>query len=239
LISRPDIDQVGVIDPGGQALSPAGSGRESQRCPIELGRTCRRPPAVGQSVGSGCRFGDRLEVSVSQFTVRRLAVLAGSIASLLATVGANAFLLQAASASRIVKGCTVVDNPTLQHHTSCAGAGLSRANLSRTNLSYADLTHANLSHAKLSRTNLYHANLSDASLDGANLTQAHLSHGDLTNASLAHANLSHASVRGANLSHTNLLRANLSDADLRNADLTDARFCHTTMPNGHVNNSGC
>jgi hypothetical protein len=119
------------------------------------------------------------EHHVSHFVVRRLVLLAGSIASLLATVGPGSFLLPAASASRIVKGCTIVAHPTLQHHTSCAGAGLSRANLSRTNLS-----------------------------------------------------------------HTNLSRANVSNADLRDADLTDAnlskaKFCHTTMPNAHVNNSGC
>ena len=68
---------------------------------------------------------------MSRFIVRRLGLLAGSTASLLASIGAGVFLLPAASADRIVKGCTIVAHPTLQHGTNCAGANLSRGDLSR------------------------------------------------------------------------------------------------------------
>jgi hypothetical protein len=201
--------------------------------------------ALGWDEGSVGRWPTIVwRVHVYQFIVRRLGMVAGSTVVLWAMVGAGVFLLPVASADRIVKGCTIVAHPKLQHHASCGGANLSFGNLSRANLSYADLTHANLTHANLSRTNLSHANLSESSLRGANLSHASLSHGDLTNADLSHANLSQAVASHANLSHANLFHTDLSHADLHSADLTDAnlshtRFCHTTMPDGHVDNSGC
>jgi uncharacterized protein YjbI with pentapeptide repeats len=157
---------------------------------------------VGESSGRGYDAVGRQPVivwrmSMSQFIVRRLGLLVGSTASLWALAGA--FLPLAASADRTVHNCTIVAHPTREHHTSCAGENLSRANLSGDNLSYADLTHANLAHAHLPDANLYHANLFSA----------------------------------------NLAHANLSDSDLTGTSLISAKFCHTTMPDGHIKNPGC
>jgi len=69
-------------------------------------------------------------------------VRATIVAGLLAMIGAGVFLLPYASADRIVKGCTIVSHPKIQHHASCGGANLSFGNFSGANLSYADLTHA-------------------------------------------------------------------------------------------------
>src|SRR3954470_5947458 len=167
-----------------------GGGDASDRLPCHP-MLVAGPPNVGRS-GAGAikiRFG-RLpvrvwRVSASRFIVRRLGLLFGSTASVLAIVGA--FVLPAASADRVLRGCTIVDHPTPHHHTKCRGADFSRTNFSGINLSYADLAHANLTHANLTSANLTHATLlraalghailSHADLDGANLTRA-----DLTNA---------------------------------------------------------
>jgi hypothetical protein len=85
-----------------------------------------------------------------------------------------------------------------------------------------------------------------------------------TNASrcdFAHSTLfTHKDVRGANLSNSNFFAADLRGADFRGANLSgscfvgadltgaklgssvnlhDAIFCHTTMPDGRIDNSGC
>ena len=76
----------------------------------------------------------------------------------------------AASADTQINGCTIVADPTPEHHTTCPGADLSRANLAGMNLSFADLSGANLTFANLAGANFTAANLSYANLSDANLT---------------------------------------------------------------------
>jgi hypothetical protein len=63
-------------------------------------------------------------------------------------------------------------------------------------------------------------------LAGANLTNA-----DLTGACISRANLAGANLTGANLA----IRGNFNMI----AFSDDTIFCHTTMPGGTVNNTGC
>lgn len=140
---------------------------------------------------------------------RRLAVLMLSGASLVAAVGISGVLAPAASADRFINGCKIVDSPTPEQHTSCP-----RANLRDADLRGVGLRYAGLSEATLSRAMLIYANLSDANLSGANVTYADL--------------------RQANLSYTNLIRAYLT-----NADLSGAKLCHTTLPDGRVDDRDC
>jgi uncharacterized protein YjbI with pentapeptide repeats len=141
-----------------------------------------------------------------------------------------------------------------------SGAKLPGAHLSGANLTKADLSEAHLSGADLPGANLTRANLRWTHLPGADLRSVHLSMADLRGADLSEARLSGADLRRANLSwaklpgadlrwEANLTRiaradghrseADLRDADLTGADLTGALFCHTTMPDGTVNNQDC
>ena len=62
---------------------------------------------------------------------------------------------------------------------------------------------------------------------------------DLRGVNLVRAGLRGADLRIANLSGADLNSADLSDADLDGAKLDGAIFCHTAMPDGKENNSGC
>lgn len=119
-----------------------------------------------------------------------------------------------AHADRVINRCTIVERPTISHRTKCIGANLSRANLSQANLSHADLRAANLSNGDLRAANLSHADLRAA-------------------------NLRYVDLREANLRNADLGYANLTGANLSGAELTGTSFCHTTMPDGNTNNSGC
>jgi hypothetical protein len=106
--------------------------------------------------------------------------------SLLATVGATAVLVSSSSAAvRVVKSCTIVADPTPDHHTVCPGAALFGRDLSYRFLTYADLSGADLSGANLSGTDLSRANLSSANLSRAKAqwvfgSRANFSHANLS-----------------------------------------------------------
>ncbi len=68
----------------------------------------------------------------------------------------------------------------------------------------------------------------------SNVQGSNLSHTNLTGAQMAQANL-----QGVDLGGACLVGANLLEADLAGADLDGAIFCHTTMPDGTTNDSGC
>ena len=92
----------------------------------------------------------------------RFAVLGIFTVSLLATVGADGLLGPAASAAPGV--CTIVLDPTPEHHTSCPGGRFVGANLRNRDFSYADLSGADLARANLDGADLSHAKLSEAKL---------------------------------------------------------------------------
>lgn len=101
--------------------------------------------------------------------------------SALALAGAIALAAGAGSASAEavieINSCTIVANPTPEHHTACPGADLSYANLAGIDLRFADLSGADLRSADLRNTdlsgsNLSHANLSDANLTNTNFTDS-------------------------------------------------------------------
>ena len=73
---------------------------------------------------------------------RALVAALGVSGALLASVVASA---SPAGADEVINGCTIVSNPTPQHHTACPGA----------NLTDADLTHADLSGTDLSAAILF------------------------------------------------------------------------------------
>lgn len=118
-------------------------------------------------------------------------------------------------------------------------ANLSDAILSGADLSGAFLCSANLSDANLSDANLNRANLSDASLIKLYLIRANLSDANLMWANLRGANLMGANLSEVHLVGANLRSANLSGANLYEANLLKAGFCHTTMPDGSINNRDC
>jgi uncharacterized protein YjbI with pentapeptide repeats len=60
----------------------------------------------------------------------------------------------------------------------------------------------------------------------------------------SHANLEYSDfgknlLADANFSHANLTHAYFYEANMTRAIMTDAKFCHTRMPNGTINDSGC
>ncbi len=143
----------------------------------------------------------------------------------------------------IVNGCII------EPYTQCDGVDLHHADLHQAALSYADLVATNLNGATLAGANLAYANLATAklqvaSLAGANLGGANLAYADFPGASFAGANLiganlAYADFPGASFAGANLAGANLAGAVATNAAYAGAYFCHTTMPDGTVNNVSC
>jgi uncharacterized protein YjbI with pentapeptide repeats len=102
-----------------------------------------------------------------------------------------------------------------------------------------------------------HPDLASADFTNAKLEDAIISGADLTNVSFRAARLWRAKLDGANLSgarfdnngdeRTDIFGVDFSNADLNGAalDFDDvlyakyASFCHTTMPNGEVNDADC
>ena len=117
----------------------------------------------------------------------------------------------------------------IQPYTQCSGADLQGADLHGDDLEYADFSGANLNGATLAGANLSFATLAKARLQIASLAGA-----NLTDASLAFADMP-----GANLGGANLTGASLADALDTAANYGGAIFCHTTLPNGTSNNTGC
>lgn len=123
----------------------------------------------------------------------------------------------------------VIGGCILQPYTQCEGADLHGADLHGAQLMYANFAGANLNAATLAGANLSFDNLAKARLQIATLAGA-----NLTDASLAFADMP-----GANLGGANLTGATLDDALDTGANYGGATFCHTTLPSGTVNNSGC
>ena len=128
------------------------------------------------------------------------------------------------------------------------GANLESANLTGAYLGGSNLTGANLSGATLikagmSRVNWQGVNLAGADLRlatlGGKLQGANLQAANLLGARLGGAKLQGANLRGANLRGANLRGANLTGADLTGANLSGASICHTIMPDGSTDTSGC
>ena len=119
-----------------------------------------------------------------------------------------------------------------------------KENLSGTDMHGSDFHNSNLNHIQLNDTNLSKVDFSRALLVGANLVGANLREAILSEANLEGANLTQAKMYGANLYRSNLRNVKLLSANLTGANLTDAKldgaiFCHTIMPDGKENNSGC
>jgi uncharacterized protein YjbI with pentapeptide repeats len=153
------------------------------------------------------------------------------------------------------------------NNANLSGADFTNDNLSQADLSFADLTGAHLAGASFFSGMLHGANFTNADLIGANLDAADLTNANLTGAKLnnatisaigcggnpaapvtdlAGANLTNADLTGACISRANLAGANLTGANLAirgNFNMIafseDTVFCHTTMPGGTVNNTGC
>lgn len=161
------------------------------------------------------------------------------------------------------------DLKRLHSSNNCVDCDLSQADLRNEDLLGKNMSGANLIGACLIRSYMVRTNLSGAKLNGARLKGADLKGADLSGAKLYKADLSEASLAEADLSGAFLWEAkfkgadmrgvilrgvNLNSADLRNADLegadlkgaylgdanlNGANLCHTIMPEGDENNSGC
>jgi hypothetical protein len=93
----------------------------------------------------------------------------------------------------------------------------------------ADLASANLNGLTFLQSNFFAANLKGATL---------------VNSTLARSNLEDVNLVGADLTGANLAGANMTDANLSEAILIDTNFegailCHTMMPGGTEDNTGC
>jgi uncharacterized protein YjbI with pentapeptide repeats len=129
-----------------------------------------------------------------------------------------------------------------------SNASLSQANLAQADLLWADLHGADLRGAELANANLYGANLrgadlSKANLWGADLRGARLEEANFSETLLIEADLFVATLRGANMTGVRTHWTDLRSADLSNVSIDpnqlDAYICHTTMPDGTVNNRDC
>ena len=107
--------------------------------------------------------------------------------------------------------------------------------LAGTSLAYDEADLARL----METGNCPECDLKIATLSGAYLYGADLSGADLIGADLSGANLSGANLIGASLRYADLDGADLTGADLSFAWMSGARLCNTTMPDGHVEYSGC
>jgi uncharacterized protein YjbI with pentapeptide repeats len=112
----------------------------------------------------------------------------------------------------VIKGCTIIKNPTLANHTNCPGVNLNGERLSNLDLSYANLSRGKLKDVKLVGAKLRVANLSGAIMIDANLTRAIMNDAKLNGADL----------RGADLTRAHMSSADLTNADLRGATVTFA-----------------
>jgi hypothetical protein len=114
------------------------------------------------------------------------------------------------------------------------------------------LTSAQLPGAVLANSDLTTARMNQTSfVAGTGDTQPNLSYADLSGNSAAGADFEAALLIGADmrnmnlietgLKNTNLLLANLDGSTIDNpgTNFGGAQFCHTTMPNGSVNNTDC
>jgi uncharacterized protein YjbI with pentapeptide repeats len=196
--------------------------------------------------------------------VRRLAPVRSPLvlASLLFCAAVLAMGVQApGAAARTIEGCEI------KPRTVCFSARLRAVKIENEDMHDSVLSHALLFSTYLNGTNLsgsflYEAELHQAHLDDTNLSHTNLINADFREANGDRVNLWGADLRGAYFEDTNLFYYDLRDADLRDAiingifyrsdlegadlrgahlvdALDEAILCHTTMPDGSVDNSGC
>jgi uncharacterized protein YjbI with pentapeptide repeats len=88
------------------------------------------------------------------------------------------------------------------------------------------------------------ANLQNASLKGSDFAASTFRNTDFTDGTADEANFTNANLTDADLVGTWFINANFTGANLTGASLAltnfgGATFCHTTMSNGSIDNSGC
>jgi hypothetical protein len=81
--------------------------------------------------------------------------------------------------------------------------------------------------------------LRGADLHRANLRSVDFRKADLSGADLSYAKMQHSNLTGAHLSGADLSYANLSGANVATSQLQTATLCHTTLPDGSSDTSGC
>jgi hypothetical protein len=82
-------------------------------------------------------------------------------------------------------------------------------------------------------------NLTKCCYEGQDLSGKSFKSGNLTQANFTHATLTNAKFQSANLTGACFVDADLTGANLKASNLSGAIFCHTTMPDGTINDSGC
>ncbi|MDF2867176.1 MAG: pentapeptide repeat protein [Gammaproteobacteria bacterium] len=124
--------------------------------------------------------------------------------------------------------------------------------MSQANFSYANLLHAQLD-ATLDGANFNHANLHNAILDPAIIDVQGSNNSGFAELNFSYANLTDAELYETQGAAIPFYKTNFTGADLKGArfftgyrlgqpqstDINAAIFCHTTMPDGKINNRDC
>ena len=141
----------------------------------------------------------------------------------------------------VIRGCTIVADPTPTTHTHCPGADLSGTDLADLDLSYADLDDADLSGANLASctevpppdlsVTCSTAELTDARLNGSSFSQARVSACVLiqTTPTLSALDCGGADFDGASLHRVDFAGTDLSSADFADASLSGASFLDAAL----------
>ena len=120
---------------------------------------------------------------------------------------------------------------------------LTDADLSEADITGSTFNYSDFSHAKLYRVKILRSTFGDVDFSFANLVEAQFFSVDFTGSSFLGANLRNAIFDQGSV----IERADFSQADLTGAQFVDinsphgqdAIYCHTTMPDGTLNNRDC
>ncbi|PYE19233.1 pentapeptide repeat protein [Williamsia limnetica] len=145
-----------------------------------------------------------------------------------------------ASADVVIKGCTIVANPTYDTHTVCRNMDLSGIDLSeQSDLDYADFTGSNMSGLALSSSLLDQVTFAGVNLSGADFSSRTIFRTDFTDADLTGASFAgsfladpiavDASFVEVDLTSTRLIYGDFTNTDFTGATLSGTRFENSTM----------
>ena len=165
----------------------------------------------------------------SGWTRRCVAMVLGTVGTTVLVVATSSMNVASATQTSpvtpylVIDGCTIVANPTAQHHTVCPGANLAYAALTGLDLAHANLTRATLFKRDCSRGPNWGTPTSPTPISSAQISRAPISRGGRFNgAYLADVDLAGTNLTTANLTDTNLARADVSAATFTSATLTGA-----------------
>lgn len=126
----------------------------------------------------------------------------------------------------VAQGCV------LQPHANCSGHELDEFWIENAEMQGITLNDANMFQMHANGINFEGATILESNVENSQLYQANFNNANLGGSNLSTTWLQQATFKGANLTNANFLGA-------EEAEFTGAKLCHTTMPNGSINNSDC